>query len=61
MWPFKQSDEAERLFRQAKRCGDPLSREFDLHMAISLLENAVAQKPDREEYRLKLQEFNEVR
>ena len=58
---FGKGDEAENRFKEAKRCSDPLKKEFDLDRAIGLLEAAVMLKPHEEKYRKKLEEVNEMK
>jgi len=58
---FGKRDEAEERFKEAKRCSDPRKKEFDLDRAISLLKEAVMRKPDKEQYRQKLDEVSEIK
>ena len=54
-------DEAEKRFKEAKRYSHPEKKEFDLDTAIRLLEEAVMLKPDKEQYRQKLEEIREIK
>ena len=61
MWLFGKRDEAEKCFKEAKRCSDPSKKEFDLDRAISLLKEAVMLKPDKKQYGQKLEEVREIK
>ena len=61
MWLFGKRDEAEKCFKEAKRCSDPSKKEFDLDRAISLLEEAVMLKTDKKQYGQKLEEVREIK
>jgi len=57
---FGKPDEAKKRFREAKNCSDPRNKEFDLDRAINLLEEATMLKPDKKQYREKLDELRKV-
>ena len=57
---FGKRDEAESRFKEAKRCSDPRSKEFDLDRATRLLEEAPMLKPYEEKYRKKLEEVKVI-
>ena len=58
---FGKRDEAENRFKEAERYSHPTKKEFDLDTAIRLLEEAVMLKPDKEQYREKLDEIREIK
>ena len=58
---FSRSDEAERLFNEARRYYEPSSEEFDLDQAIRHLEAVVTLKPYEVKYHKKLREASELK
>jgi translation elongation factor EF-Tu-like GTPase len=58
---FGRSDEAQKRFKEAKRCIATRDEEFNLDRAIYLLEEAVVLKPDVRKYRQKLEELTALK
>ena len=58
---FGTRDQAEERFKEAKRYSHPSKKEFDLDTAVRLLEEALMLKPDKEQYRQKLDEIGEIK
>ena len=54
-------DESARRVEEAKQYSNPYKKEFDLDTAISLLEEAVTLRSDKEQYSQKLVEIRELK
>ena len=58
---FGKWDEAGKLFKEANKCIDISSDEFDLDKGIHLLEEAVVLKPSEKKYYERLEEAKVLR
>ena len=58
---FGTRDQSEKCFKEAERYSHPKKKEFDLEEATRLLEEAILLKPDKKQYREKLEEIRELK